>query len=172
MSQYFEQTFNSDRPTLPLSPTGNIVCGNSINLDWDKVCPKNDQSEIYVIGNPPYVGSSMQTKDQKQDIEKVFKGNKSYKNLDYVACWFLKATDYINSHNIRVSFVSTNSITQGEQVASLWPLIFSKSIDIQFAYKSFKWTNNARGNAGVTCSLLDYLKLIVPKKLFMKMINL
>ena len=101
------------------------------------------------MGNPPYGGARKQTKQQKADLSVIFDKIKKYKNLDYIACWFLKASQYIYNNQSQAAFVSTNSIIQGEQVSLLWPHIFSLQLEIGFAYQSFKWTNNARGNAGV-----------------------
>ena len=140
--------------SLPLKEGANIVCGNATRVDWDGVCPKNDGDEIYVLGNPPYLGSSMQNKEQKADMASVFSGIKNYKNLDYIACWFIKAAEYIHSSNSQFAFVSTNSICQGEQVALLWPHIFNKELEIGFAHQSFKWSNNAKGSAAVICIIV------------------
>ncbi|MBL4707135.1 MAG: class I SAM-dependent DNA methyltransferase [Flavobacteriales bacterium] len=151
MNQAFREVFGDAKPTLPLQEGGQIVCGNATRLDWEEVCPKEDEAEIYILGNPPYLGSSMQSKKQKADMVTVFDGIKGYKNLDYIACWFLVGARYIQDSIAQLAFVSTNSISQGEQVAMLWPHIFSMNLEIGFAHQSFKWTNNAKGNAGVTC---------------------
>jgi len=102
-----------------------------------------------VLGNPPYLGTRNQGKDHKEDMAFVFKGIKNYKNLDYIACWFYKGAEYIKGINSKYAFVSTNSITQGDQVAILWSNIFNKELEINFAYQSFKWQNNAKSNAAV-----------------------
>jgi type I restriction-modification system DNA methylase subunit len=140
--------------SLPLKESANVVCGNACRLDWESVCPKNEGDEIYIMGNPPYLGSSMQNKEQKADMDHVFRGINNYKNLDYIACWFIKGSEYIQENKSQYAFVSTNSICQGEQVALLWPHIFNKGLEIGFAHQSFKWTNNAKGNAGVTCVII------------------
>ena len=134
---------------LPLKEAGNVTQGNATRLNWEDTCPKNIDDEIYILGNPPYLGSSMQDKEQKDDLTGIFHSFNNYKNLDYIACWFKKGADYIDSFNAQLAFVSTNSICQGEQVALLWPYILNK-VEISFAHQSFKWTNNAKGNAGVT----------------------
>ncbi|MBN2640352.1 MAG: class I SAM-dependent DNA methyltransferase [Victivallales bacterium] len=154
MNVKFLKTFGTTNPTLPLKEAGHIVCGNACRLDWEEVCPKNHGDEIYILGNPPYLGSSMQSKEQKADLACVCKGFKNYKNLDFIACWFVKGAKYIQGTNAQYAFVSTNSICQGEQVALLWPYIFDKNLEIGFAYQSFKWTNNAKSNAGVTCAII------------------
>lgn len=149
MNQAFFKEFGRTRPALPLKATGNIVHGNATRLDWEVVCPKKEQDEIYILGNPPYLGSSMQSTEQKEDMALVFTGIKDYKNLDYIACWFLKGAKFIQNQNAQFAFVSTNSICQGEQVALLWPHIFNRNLEIGFAHTSFKWVNNAKANAAV-----------------------
>jgi type I restriction-modification system DNA methylase subunit len=149
MNVEFFHEFGRTNPTLPLQEAGQIVCGNACRIDWEQVCPKNEGDEIYIMGNPPYLGSSMQNVEQKEDLTLVFKGFKSYKDLDYIAAWFIKGANYIKNHNAQFAFVSTNSICQGEQVALLWPNIFDKKIEIGFAHTSFAWNNNAKSNAAV-----------------------
>ncbi|MES2239445.1 MAG: DNA methyltransferase [Bacteroidota bacterium] len=149
MNQEFFKAFGRTKPALPLKQTGNIVHGNATREDWEIVCPKLPNDEIYILGNPPYLGSSMQNSEQKEDMALVFKGFKNYKNLDYIAAWFIKAANYIHNHNAQFAFVSTNSICQGEQVALLWPSIFDKNLEIGFAHTSFKWNNSAKANAAV-----------------------
>ncbi len=111
--------------------------------------------EIYLIGNPPYLGSSLQDADQKRDMTHVFSSFRNYKNLDLIAAWFKLGADYIQGTKAQLAFVSTNSICQGEQVALLWPYIFDKGVEIGFAYTSFKWTNGARNVAGVTVVVIN-----------------
>lgn len=177
MNKKFKDLFGDCKPPLPLSKSGNIVCGNATRLDWEQVCPKGikgitkkqmeqmtksqlaqltkreivgEKHEIYILGNPPYLGSTKQSKEQKSDVESVFQNFKTYKNIDYIGCWWYKAALYIRGINAKCAFVSTNSICQGEQVPILWKPILDLNIEINFAYKSFKWTNNAKNNAGVT----------------------
>jgi hypothetical protein len=143
----FEKEFGKLKPILPLRESGKIVCGNSARTNWEEVCPNN--GEVYIVGNPPYLGSRNQEQDQKTDMEMVLK--KDYKSLDYIATWFIKGAQYISKNDIsKLAFVSTNSICQGEQVALLWPRVFDFGVEISFAYQSFKWENNAKHNAGVT----------------------
>lgn len=139
--------FGQTDPILPLKESGKITLGNAATYDWEKACPKEANDEIYIIGNPPYLGSRNQDAEQKKDMELVFR--KDYKSLDYVTIWFYKGANYIDGINAKLAFVSTNSICQGEQVGLLWPKIFALKLEINFAYQSFKWTNNAKGNAGV-----------------------
>ncbi|WNL17319.1 N-6 DNA methylase [Arcobacter cryaerophilus gv. pseudocryaerophilus] len=154
MNQEFKKLFGDCTPTLPLKDSGNIVCGNATRLDWEEVCHKNEGDEIYILGNPPYLGARLQTKEQKEDMNIVFDGIEGFNNLDYISCWFYKGSDYIEKLNCKFAFVTTNSINQGEQVSMLWSHILKKDIEIFFAYKSFKWTNNAKANAGVIVSII------------------
>ncbi|MFZ1386334.1 MAG: DNA methyltransferase [Thiolinea sp.] len=165
---------------LPLDAENWIICGNALRLDWLSVCPptgtgvkliaddlfstplhqteidfENAGGETYICGNPPYLGSTWQSKEQKADLEKIFKGKTtSWKSLDYVAGWFMKVAEYGKYANTASAFVSTNSICQGQQVPILWPLIFDTGHAINFAHTSFKWANLASHNAGVTVVLV------------------
>lgn len=168
MNLAFKAVFNDAKPTLPLQDGGNIVCGNATRLDWEEVCPKEDGAEIYVLGNPPYLGSSMQSKEQKADMAYVFDGIKGYKNLDYISCWFLIGSKYISGVNAQLAFVSTNSICQGEQAGLLWSNIIPMDLEIGFAHQSFKWTNNAKGNAGVTCVVVGVRESCTREKILFK----
>ena len=154
MNTKLNENFGVNTKALPLKNITHIVCGNACRIDWNEVCPHNHDDEVYIFGNPPYVGSKVQSKEQKRDIELVCSSNKRYKDLDYICNWFIKGCDYINDSVARLAFVSTNSITQGEQVPMLWPMIFDKGIEIAFAHQSFKWSNNAKYNAGVSCVII------------------
>jgi hypothetical protein len=161
---------------LPLEKANWITCGNALRLDWLSICPptgkvvKNraedlfetplDQSEIdfaneggetYICGNPPYLGSTWQSKEQKTDLRYIFESKtKTFGSLDYVAGWFMKAVEYGTQNKSAAAFVATNSICQGQQVSFLWPLLFATGIKIAFAHTSFKWANLASHKAGVT----------------------
>ena len=178
---------------LPLDAQNWITCGNALRLDWLSVCPPtgtgvkfqaddlfmspldqaqidfaNEGGETYICGNPPYLGSTWQSTEQKEDLQRIFEGRtKSWKSLDYVAGWFMKAADY-GLHTPTVSaFVSTNSICQGQQVPILWPLIFKTGHEIAFAHTSFKWANLASHNAGVTVAIVAISNHAAPmRKLF------
>ncbi|MEK5753173.1 DNA methyltransferase, partial [Acinetobacter variabilis] len=152
MNIVFKDEFGESKALLPLRDSGNIVQGNSLQINWKSVC-NNADSEVYILSNPPYMGFKMQDQKQKKDMERIFNEVSNYKFLDYIACWFMLASDYINE-NCKVGFVSTNSICQGVQVELLWPEIYKRSVDICFAHQSFKWSNNARSNAGVTCIII------------------
>ncbi|MBS4035896.1 MAG: class I SAM-dependent DNA methyltransferase [Ignavibacterium sp.] len=150
MNTEFLAVFGKTNPTLPLKEAGNIVCANACRIDWEKVCCKEKADEIFVLGNPPYLGARVQETHHKADMAFVFKSFKKYGDLDYIACWFYKGAYYIANSNAKLAFVSTNSICQGIQVGLLWPSIFEMDIEIYFAHTSFKWSNNAKYNAGVT----------------------
>lgn len=157
MNKVFEERlfdYGKSKAILPLKEAGQIQQGNATRRDWNEVCPITEKDEVYVIGNPPYLGYSRQDESQKEDMKIVFSRINNYKKLDYIACWFYKATQYIENKNAKYAFVTTNSITQGEQVALLWPLILKKGQEIDFAHQSFKWTNNAKGNAGVAVVII------------------
>ena len=150
MNVEFFKEFGRNNPTLPLTDAGNIVQGNACRLDWEEVCPKNENDEIYILGNPPYLGSSMQSDVQKNELKFVCGSFSNFKNLDYISIWFYLASKYCSNYNVKFAFVSTNSICQGEHVSLLWPNLFLFDIEIFFAQKSFKWSNSAKGKAVVT----------------------
>lgn len=168
MNLYFDEKlegFGKSEPILPLKQAGNIVAGNAARINWEQVCPKNEGDEIYIIGNPPYLGSRNQDAEQKADMEFVFR--KDYKSLDYVSIWFYKGAKFIENCNAQLAFVSTNSVCQGLLVALTWSRILNDNIEISFAHQSFKWTNNAIGNAGVTVIIVGLRnKSIKPKYLY------
>jgi hypothetical protein len=144
-----ERLQNAFRNTLPLQKVGAIRCANSLKIDWNEVCPHTKDEEVFIFGNPPYLGANLIDKENKQNIENIFKDVKNHKKLDYIASWFYLGAKYIKGTKSELAFVSTNSICQGEQVAYLWkPLL--NMVDISFAYTSFKWKNNAKHNAVVT----------------------
>lgn len=177
---------------LPLDAENWITQGNALRLDWLSICPptgtgvkhlgedlfeetnqaeidfENEGGETYICGNPPYLGSTWQSAEQKNDLKRIFEGRaKSWKSLDYVAGWFMKAADYGLHTPTASAFVSTNSICQGQQVPILWPLIFESGHEIAFAHTSFKWANLASHNAGVTVIIVGISNLpSVTKQLF------
>lgn len=154
MNNKFESAFGIRPNALPLRPSGNIVCGNACRLDWNEVCPHTEIEEVYVMGNPPYLGRSLREDSHQRDMDFVFENIfDKYKDLDYIACWFYKGAKYIEHTQSLCSFVTTNSICQGIQVSLLWSQLLSV-ISIYFAYSSFKWGNNAKNNAGVTCTII------------------
>lgn len=155
MNVKYHEEFHVQPDSLPLKKSGNIVCGNACRLDWNVVCPHDPDDEVYIMGNPPYVGSSLQSGEQKEDMQIAISSVcEGYKKLDYIASWFIKAALYSKGFKSSYAFVTTNSISQGEQVALLWPHILSDGIFINFCHTSFKWSNNAKMNAGVTCVII------------------
>lgn len=149
MNVKFHEAFGQSRATLPLKDSGHIVQGNSLRLDWQAVCPNDGEQEIYVVGNPPFVGKQKRNTQQSEDLDFVFKGLKGIKVLDFVSAWFYKGAKYIQNTRAGLSFVATNSIVQGEQVAVLWQPVFDLGVSISFAYQSFIWKNSAKDNASV-----------------------
>ncbi len=154
MNNKFHADFGVNVDALPLKNINQIKCGNACRLDWEVVCPHDKEEEVFVFGNPPYLGSKLQTKEQKEDLALVCASNKRYKDLDYICNWFVKGRDFISGTVARLAFVSTNSITQGEQIPMFWPMIFERNIEIGFVHKSFKWSNNAKNTAGVSCVVI------------------
>lgn len=151
------EKYNNANPTLPLTASGHIVCGNALRLDWNEVCPA-ENGTVYVCGNPPYSGGFYLDETQSADRERILGMVKNTGFQDYISCWFMLGSKYIeNASDARLAFVTTNSITQGMQV-TLWPVIFSHGVEIAFAYDSFKWRNNASHNAGVTVTIIGLQK--------------
>lgn len=148
-----ENEINLKSAFLPLRDAGNITQGNALHLDWNEILPHQSEDEIYLIGNPPYIGSKLQNKEQKEDLKGAIGEPFKYKLMDYIAGWFFKGVDFINSANSKLAFVTTNSIFQGEQVSYIWKELLTKST-IDFAYTSFKWGNSAANNAGVTVAIV------------------
>ncbi|WP_374009894.1 DNA methyltransferase [Leifsonia sp. LS-T14] len=151
MNVEFREKFGIDLPLIPLKESGNIFAGNAIAIDWGSVCPNDGSEEIYVIGNPPYLGSRNQSAEHKRDLKSV---SPRYKSLDYVSAWFIKGGDYIRDTRAQLALVATNSVTQGEQVGLLWPGVLSETLEIGYAYTSFRWSNQAKNAAGVTCVVI------------------
>lgn len=167
MNTKLNENFGVNTKALPLKNITQIVCGNACRIDWNEVCPHTPDEEVFVFGNPPYLGTRKQTVENKKDMYIAFaKYNSEYKKLDYIACWFIKGAEFMNNSNALCAFVSTNSITQGEQVSLLWPMLYEMGIKISFAYLSFKWSNNAKHNAGVTCVIIGLTKQDGKRKLF------
>ncbi|CAK2776822.1 class I SAM-dependent DNA methyltransferase [Vibrio splendidus] len=149
INKQWEKEIGPAEPALPLKATGKIVNNNSLQVDWENICPKTPEDEVYVIGNPPFLGTVGRTQRQRDEMKAVFTGINALGTLDYVACWFWKGAQYIYNSEAELALVSTNSICQGEQVATLWPRIFELGLSIHFAYPSFPWANNARDKAAV-----------------------
>ena len=152
-----EKIIKHDIDFLPLKSYANIHEGNSLRNNWEEVCPKEELD--YIIGNPPFVGFTYMSSEQKEDMQTIFP---KVKNLDYVCCWYKKASDFITDTDIEVAFVSTNSIVQGETVGRFWP--FMKGDVINFAYRTFRWDSEASLKAHVHCVIIGFSKHSRPKK--------
>jgi hypothetical protein len=170
---------------LPLHRTGQVRVGNALELNWIEICPpvtkivavehdlagptgrlalednslaESGEPETYLCGNPPYMGGKGQSKEQKADLAVVFKDDGNFGELDYVAGWFGRAAQYADESNCIFAFVSTNSINQGAQVHQLWPKLYKRGLEISFAYEPFKWSNSAKSNAAVLCTIIGLRK--------------
>jgi hypothetical protein len=148
---------------LPLKKSAKIVHGNSLQINWEHIIPKQDLS--YILGNPPFVGQHLQNTAQKEDLHAVLHDIKAAGVMDYISAWFYKASEFILETNIKVAFVSTNSITQGEQVGILWNVLLNKyQVKIHFAHRTFKWSNEAKGNAAVHCIIIGFAYIDTSEK--------
>ena len=161
-----EDIIKTDIEFLPLTTNANIVEGNALRMNWNDVVPASELN--YIMGNPPFVGARWMNSDQKKDVQLIFTGWKNIGDLDYVACWYKMAADYMDLNHIYAAFVSTNSITQGESVSILWKPLFEEGIAINFAYRTFIWDSEASIKAHVHCVIVGFSR--VPwndkKKLF------
>lgn len=166
MNMRVSEEFGQYVARLPLKKAAKIVHGNSLRIDWETVVPKTVLS--YIIGNPPFIGSKLLDKTQRLDMARIFHNVKNGKTLDYVSAWYYKASEYIQNTIIKTAFVSTNSITQGEQVSVLWgELLHNFNIKIHFAHTTFRWNNEAKGKAAVYCVIIGFANFdIKDKKLF------
>ncbi len=164
MKQETEQIMQVDIDFLPLKSYENIVEGNALKMDWESVVPKEKLS--YIMGNPPFVGYSLQSKEQKNDILNIYvdEEGKPYKTagkIDYVSGWYFKACQFMQNTAIRTALVSTNSITQGEQVAGVWKPLFDRfGIHIDFAHRTFKWDNRGKDEQGNKIKTDDYMAAV------------
>lgn len=140
---------------IPLVSSAKIVQGNALDLDWEQVVPR--EKTPYIIGNPPFVGARLMNREQKQDLRRVFAGMRAVGNMDYVTAWYRKAAAYMAGTDMRAAFVSTNSIAQGEQAGLLWNcLTHDFGMELDFAWRSFVWNNEAQGQAKVHCVILGF----------------
>lgn len=165
MIQETQEIIHRDLNFLPLKSYANIFEGNALTLDWQKICPNPN----FIFGNPPFVGASMMNSEQKQDAVKIFGKIKLSNSIDYVGAWYHKAAQLMQGTTIKAAFVSTNSITQGEQVAPLWkPILFKYTMQLIFAYKTFKWDSESSDKAAVHCVIIGMADkhISVVKKIF------
>ena len=146
----------------------NMLNANPTQVDWSSFCKSEKHKSVFILSNPTYRGARKQTPKQKSDVAKVFNKYENTKNLDYSSCWLYLASKYIELNNAKCAIVTTNSLTQGEQVELLWPKIFSHNVEICFARTSFKWKNSSKGNTGVTIVIigLSRKQTAKEKKLF------
>lgn len=154
MAQETEDIINQPIDFLPLKTYNNIVKGNALRTDWDKVVPK--EKLTYIIGNPPFIGARLINKEQREDLDKVFDGWNNKGLLDYVTCWFKKVADFMKDTKIKTALVATSSISQGEQPAILWKKLMEQGIVINFAYKPFRWANETKEGANVYCVIIGF----------------
>ncbi len=155
LNMQISEKFGSYFVRIPLKKTANIIYANSLQTDWESLVPKNELS--YILGNPPFIGKKEQNKQQKEDLKQITTGIKGAGVLDYVTGWYLKASQYIQDTKIKVAFVSTNSISQGEQVGILWNELINKyKIKIHFAHRTFRWDNEAKANAAVHVVIIGF----------------
>lgn len=181
MNMLVSQEFGEYVVRLPLRKSAKIVNGNALRHDWDAMIEllpweaAHDREQFdYILGNPPFLGKQLQSAEQKSDMALIFNGVNGAGVLDYVTAWYIKAAQYLQKHNTeentneiktRVAFVSTNSIAQGEQVGILWNEMFNRyKIKIHFAHSTFKWTNEAKGNAGVHVVIVGFSNFDIPEK--------
>lgn len=154
MNQAVSEEFGAYFVRLPLKKAPNIVHRNALRVDWSEVVSPVQLS--YIVGNPPFIGAKLQSDAQRDDVEHVFIGTRNAGLLDYVCCWYRKAAEFIQGTAVSVAFVSTNSITQGEQVGVLWSDLISRGIKIHFAHRTFEWSSEAKGKAAVHCVIIGF----------------
>lgn len=155
MNQEAAERFGTTRATVPLVTSPTIISANALRTDWRTVLPPEQCS--FVLGNPPFIGAKFMTASQREDIAPIFKPLASGGLLDYVAAWYVKAAEYIVHHpSVAVAFVSTNSITQGEQAGVLWPWLLGHGVHIRFAHRTFQWSNEGKGVAAVHCVIIGF----------------
>ena len=163
MNMLISHEFGQYFVRLPLRKAAKIIHGDALQTDWESIVSKNELS--FILGNPPFIGSKMMKQNQRDEIVKQFDNAEGSGVLDYVTGWYIKAAKYIQNTNIRVGFVSTNSIVQGEQTSILWGQMLNKyNIKIHFAHRTFKWSNEAKGNAAVYCVIIGFACFDSPNK--------
>ena len=161
MMKTTEDVIHLNLDFLPLKSYANIVEGNALRMDWNDVISKDDLD--YIMGNPPFVGARLMSESQKEDVGEIFCKWKNAGNLDYVACWYKKSSDYMHDTNVRTALVSTNSVSQGETVANLWEPLFNEGCHIDFAHRTFIWDSEANAKAHVHCVIIGFSKAPINK---------
>lgn len=163
MNMQVSNEFGQYYVRLPLKKSAKILHSDALEADWEALIPKNQLS--YILGNPPFIGSRIMNKTQKESLIKVFDYAKNVGDLDYVTGWYIKAAQYIQDTQIKVGFVSTNSIVQGVQTSILWGYLLNQyNIKIHFAHRTFKWSNEAKGKAAVYCVIIGFASYDTPNK--------
>jgi len=171
MNMQISNEFGQYFVRLPLKKSAKIIHGNALLINWESIVAKTELS--YILGNPPFIGKNFQTNEQKKDLEIVFDYKKGLGNIDYVTGWYFKAAKFIFNTKIKVAFVSTNSITQGEQVGLLFPLLFELyKIKIHFAHRTFSWSNEAKGNAAVHVIIIGFANYDTTNKIIFEYDNI
>lgn len=166
MNQRISAAFGEYMVRIPLRASATVMCANALSTDWQSLLP-DDERYDYILGNPPFIGSKLMTPAMRTDLLAVFPGVKGAGTLDFVSAWYGLAARYMRAHGdqqTRAAFVSTNSITQGEQVGALWGPLLAEGIKIHFAHRTFRWNNEARGVAAVHCVVIGFADFDVPKK--------
>ena len=164
MNMLISNEFGQYFARLPLNKSAKIIHGDALLKDWENIVPKNELS--FILGNPPFIGSKLMTQAQRDEIVKELENIQGSGVLDYVTGWYIKASKYIQGTNIKVAFVSTNSIVQGEQTSILWGQMLNKyHIKIHFAHRTFKWSNEAKGNAAVYCVIIGFANFDITNKM-------
>ncbi len=163
MNIKISETFGKYFARIPLKKSANIFLDNSLRIPWENIISPHQLS--YILGNPPFVAKDKQTKEQKNDLKPITNSINGGGVLDYVTGWFIKAAKFIQNTNVKVAFVSTNSIVQGEQVGVLWnELLNQYKIKIHFAHKTFKWSNEAKNNAEVCIIIIGFANFDTKEK--------
>ncbi len=164
LNMQISEKFGSYFVRIPIKKSANIINTNSLQIDWEKIITKNKLS--YIIGNPPFIGSRMQTKKQKKELKESFDNVRNIGDLDYVCAWYVKAAKYIQNTKIKVAFVSTNSIVQGLQTGILWNILLNDyNVEIHFAHRTFKWNNEAKANAAVHVVIVGFANFKTKQKI-------
>jgi hypothetical protein len=162
MNNRLSLEFGKTYVRIPLRKSPQIVVGNALEVDWGTVL--DPQKCSFIFGNPPFIGHQWRDKSQQNDMARVWGVSGQFNRLDYVTCWFKKSLDYsLENRQIKTAFVSTNSITQGEQCGILWPFLFGSGVHIKFAHRTFQWNSEARGKAAVHCVIVG-ITLVEPKE--------
>ena len=165
MNNRLSLEFGRTYTRIPLRTSPHIVQGDALETDWSALLPPEECS--FVFGNPPFVGAKFQSAEQREQVRRIASLGRSGGTLDYVTAWFVRAGEYVQAGKARIGFVSTNSITQGEQVAQLWPILFERCrLEIAFAHRTFAWGSDARGKAHVHVVIigLDWREAVRPEK--------